>query len=87
MGETDVNKAHHKLLGDIAPIANDLSTFAFGFAEAIFTKYFGELTATRVAQIEEAAKIEDLHLPWFVETTSFLPTNDVPTKAAGSEDQ
>jgi hypothetical protein len=74
MGETDVNEAHRKLLGDIAPIANDLSTFAFGFVEAIFVKYFGELTATRVAEIKDAPNIEDLRLPWFVETTSFLPT-------------
>lgn len=70
MGEVDVNTAHQKLLGDIAPIANDVSTFAFGFAEAIFKKYFGELTATRVANIEGAANIDDLRLPWFVRTTS-----------------
>jgi hypothetical protein len=74
MGETDVSEAHRKLLGDIAPIANDLSTFAFGFAEAIFIRYFGELTATVVAEIKYASNIEDLRLPWFVETTSFLPT-------------
>ena len=74
MGEPDVNEAHRKLLGDIAPIANDLSTFAFGFAEAIFIKYFGELTATRVAEIKGAAKIEDLRLPWFVETSNFFPS-------------
>jgi len=74
MSEANVNEAHRKLLGDIAPIANDLSTFAFGFAEAIFKKYFGELTATLVAEIKDAANIEELRLPWFVETTSFLPT-------------
>jgi hypothetical protein len=73
LGEPDVNEAHRKLLGDLAPIANDLSTFAFGFAEAIFVRYFGELTATLVAQIEGASKIEDLRLPWFVRTTSFFP--------------
>jgi hypothetical protein len=73
MGETDVNEAHRKLLGDIAPIANDLSTFAFGFAEAIFVKYFGELTATVAAEIEDAPNIEDLRLPWFVDTKTFLP--------------
>jgi hypothetical protein len=72
MGESDVNEAHRKLLGDIAPIANDLSTFAFGFAEAIFVKYFGELTATRVAELKDAANIEHLRLPWFVQTKSFL---------------
>jgi len=70
-----VNEAPHKLLGDIAPIANDLSTFAFGFAEAIFIKYFGELTATLVAEIKDAPNIEDLRLPWFVETAS-LPIGD-----------
>jgi hypothetical protein len=72
MGELDVNTAHQKLLGDIAPIANDISTFAFGFAEAIFIKYFGELTATRVADINGAANIDDLRLPWFVQTTSLV---------------
>jgi hypothetical protein len=76
MGETDVNEAHRKLLGDIAPIANDLSTFVFGFAEAIFIKYFGERTATLAAEIKDAPNIEDLRLPWFVETASFLPTGD-----------
>lgn len=74
MGEADVNEAHRKLLGDIAPIANDISTFAFGFAEAIFIKYFGELTAMRVTEIDDAPKIEGLSLPWFVETEGFLPT-------------
>jgi hypothetical protein len=74
MAETDVNEAHRKLLGDIAPIANDLSTFAFGFAEAIFIKHFGELTATRVAEIKDAANIDDLRLPWFMETTHLFPT-------------
>lgn len=73
MGELDVNEAHRKLLGDIAPIANDLSSFAFGFAEAIFIKYFDELTATQVAEIKDAANIEDLRLPWFVDTINFLP--------------
>ena len=70
MQETDLNEAHRKSLGDIAPIANDISTFAFGFAEAIFKKYFGELNATSVAEIGDAAKIEDLRLPWFVEIGS-----------------
>jgi hypothetical protein len=73
MGETDVNEAHRKLLGDIAPVANDLSTFTFGFAEAIFVKYFGELTATLVAEINDVSNIEDLRLPWFVDTATFLP--------------
>ena len=74
MGEPDVNEAHRKLLGDIAPVANDLSSFAFGFAEAIFIKHFGELTATQVADIKDAANIEDLRLPWFLNTQNFLPS-------------
>jgi hypothetical protein len=70
MKETDVNVAHRKLLGDIAPIANDISSFAFGFAEAIFRRYFGELSATLVTKIADAQNIDDLRLPWFVETAS-----------------
>jgi hypothetical protein len=56
MGETNVNEAHRKLLGDIAPVTNDISTFAFDFVEAIFIKYFGELTATLVAEIKDAPR-------------------------------
>jgi hypothetical protein len=74
LGETDVNEAHRKLLGDIAPIASDLSTFAFGFAEAIFIKYFGELTATLATEINDAPNIEELRLPWFLETAVFFPS-------------
>jgi hypothetical protein len=37
-------------------------------------KYFGELTATLAADIRDAPNIEDLHLPWFVETTDFFLT-------------
>jgi hypothetical protein len=54
MDEPDVNEAHRKLLADIAPVANDLSTFAFGFAEAIFIKRFGELSGAVVAEIKDA---------------------------------
>jgi hypothetical protein len=85
MCETDVNEAHRKLLGDIAPIANDISTFAFGFAEAIFIKHFGELTAGMVAEIKDAPNIEQLRLPWFVETESFFPTQALPPTDAMQE--
>jgi hypothetical protein len=74
MGEPDVNEAHRKMLGDIAHVANDLSSFAFGFAEVIFIKHFGELTATQVADIKDAANIEDLRLPWFLSTDNILPS-------------
>jgi hypothetical protein len=68
LGEKDVNEAHRKLLGDLAPIANDLSEFTFGFAGAIFRKYFGaELKATVVARIYDAPSIDDLKLPFYVE--------------------
>jgi hypothetical protein len=69
LNEADVNAAHHKLLGDLAPIANDLSEFTFGFAKAIFLKYIGdELTMTVVAKIGDAPNIDDLRLPFYVET-------------------
>ena len=68
--ESDVNVAHEKLLRDLAPIANDLSEFMFGFAKAIFQKYIGgeELVLTVVAKIANAPDINDLHLPFYVET-------------------
>ena len=68
--ESDVNVAHEKLLRDLAPIANDLSEFMFGFAKAIFQKYTDgeELVLTVVAKIANAPDINDLHLPFYVET-------------------
>jgi hypothetical protein len=67
--ESDVNEAHRKLLGELAPLANDLSEFTFGFAAAIFRKHFGgEVTATIVAKIADAPNIDDVRLPFFVET-------------------
>jgi hypothetical protein len=66
--EADVMKAHEKLLGSLAPIANDLSEVSFGFAAALFKKYIGdELTMTVVAKIADAPNIADLHLPFYVE--------------------
>lgn len=73
--EDDVNEAHKKLLGELAPLANDLSEFTFGFAAAIFKKHFGgELTATIVAKINDAPNIDDLRLPFFVETPTLRNT-------------
>ena len=69
LNEGDVNEAHRRLLGELAPLANDLSEFTFGFAASIFRKYFGgELTATIVAKIADAPNIDDVKLPFFVET-------------------
>jgi hypothetical protein len=66
---TNVNEAHKKLLGELAPLANDLSEFTFGFVAAIFRKHFAaELTATIVAKIADAPNIDDVRLPFFVET-------------------
>jgi hypothetical protein len=69
LNERDVNQAHQKLLSELAPVANDLSEFTFGFAAAIFRKHFdAELTATVVAKLADAPNIDDLKLPFFVET-------------------
>ncbi len=68
--ETDVNVAHQKLLGDLAPTANDLSEFTFGFAKAIFQKYINrdELVMNVVAKVADAPNIDDARLPHYVET-------------------
>jgi hypothetical protein len=69
LSEPDVNEAHRKLLGEMAPVANDLSEFTFGFAAAIFRRYVGEeLTMTLVAKVMDAPDIDDLRFPFFVET-------------------
>lgn len=69
LNESDVDVAHRKLLGELAPTSNDLSEFTFGFAKAIFLKYIGpELTFTLVAKIVDAPNIDDLRLPFYVET-------------------
>jgi len=68
--ETDVNVAHQKLLGDLAPTANDLSEFTFGFAKAIFQEFINrhELVMNVVAKIGDAPNIDDARLPHYVET-------------------
>ncbi|MHC2462491.1 hypothetical protein [Bradyrhizobium embrapense] len=71
LGEPDVNEAHHKVLGEMAPVANDLSEFAFGFTAAIFKRHVGpELTMTRVALVDDAPDIDSISYPFFVETPS-----------------
>jgi hypothetical protein len=68
--ETDVNVAHRRLLGELAPIAHDLSEFTFGFAKAIFQKYINseELVMTVVAKVADAPNIENVRWPHYVET-------------------
>jgi hypothetical protein len=57
------------MMGELALVANDLSEFTFGFAAAIFKKYFGpELLMTIVAKVNDAPNIDDLRYPFFVET-------------------
>jgi hypothetical protein len=69
LAEADVNEAHRRLLGEMAPVANDLSEFTFGFTAAIFRRYVGhELTMTRVAQVKDAPDIDGIKYPFFVET-------------------
>lgn len=69
LAEADVNEAHGQLLGEMAPVANDLSEFTFGFAAAIFRRYVGyELTMTLVAQVKDAPEIDLVRYPFFVAT-------------------
>jgi hypothetical protein len=74
--ERDVNVAHEKLLRDLAPTANDLSEFTFGFAKAIFQKYINreELIMTVVAKVGDAPNIDDMRLPHYVETPGLRKT-------------
>ena len=77
LGETDVNVAHQKFLSELSPITDELTKFAYGFATAIFKKYFGdELTLTVVAKVAGAPNLDDLRLPFFVDAPG------MPTKVA-----
>jgi hypothetical protein len=69
LSEPDVNEAHRKLLGEMAPVANDLSEFALGFAAAVFKRHVGaELTMKIVAKVGDAPDIDGIRYPFFVET-------------------
>jgi hypothetical protein len=69
LAETDVNEAHRQLLGEMAPVAHDLSEFTFGYALAIFRRHVGEeLTMKLVAQFESTPDIDDLRFPFLVRT-------------------
>jgi hypothetical protein len=69
LAEPDVNEAHRQLLGEMAPVAHDLSEFTFGFALAIFRRYVGEeLTMTLVAKVKDAPDIDELRFPFLVKT-------------------
>ena len=69
LAEADVNEAHRQLLGEMAPVAHDLSEFTFGFALAIFRRYVGEeLTMTLVAKVKDAPDIDELRFPFLVAT-------------------
>jgi hypothetical protein len=68
LGEKDVLTAHQHLLPKLAPIANQLSEFTFGFAAAIFKKYVGhELSAVVVAKFDNPPSVDDVTLPFFIE--------------------
>ena len=69
VGETDVNEAHKKLLGELAPISHELSELTFCFAAVMFRKdVCGELALTVVAKFDDAPNIDDVQIPFFVET-------------------
>ena len=69
LSEPDVNEAHRKILGEMAPVANDLSEFALGFAAAVFKRHVGaELTMKIVAKVGDAPDIDGIRYPFFVET-------------------
>ncbi|NOJ39062.1 hypothetical protein [Bradyrhizobium australiense] len=61
LSEPNVNKAHRQLLAEMAPVASDLSEFAFGYAAAIFQRHVGaELTMKVVAKVDDAPDIDGM---------------------------
>ena len=71
VGETDILKAHEKLLKELAPLSNELSELTFGYAAVMFKKYVGnEITADVVEKLVDVPNIDDVLIPFFVETAS-----------------
>jgi hypothetical protein len=69
VGETNINKAHEELLGELAPISNELSELTFGYAAVMFRKYVGnEISAVVAAKLSDAPNLDDVLIPFFVET-------------------
>lgn len=68
LGFKDVNEAHRVLLPKLGPVANQLSEFMYAFSAAMFRKYVGdEMSLTVVAKFEDAPRIDDVKLPFFME--------------------
>jgi hypothetical protein len=68
-GETDLLEAHRKILGELGPVASELSEFTGAFIEAILRKHFGtEMTGTICAKIANAPKDNEVFLPFYIET-------------------
>jgi hypothetical protein len=68
--ENDVNEAHRKLLNPLHEIALDISEVTFAFAKLMFQKYINEkeLVMNVVAKITDTPDIDELRLPFYVET-------------------
>jgi hypothetical protein len=67
--ETDLIEAHKKLLFELAPVANELSEVTYGYAAVMFRKYVGdEMVLDVVAKIGDAPNIDDVLIPYFIET-------------------
>ena len=71
IGETDLIAAHKKIMEGLTPVADNLSTFAEAFTEAIFEKYFGDIEAEICVQIADAPKDSDVFLPFYIETPPY----------------
>lgn len=69
VGGLDINKAHQDLLGELAPISNELSELTFGYAAVMLRKYVGtEISAVIAAKLNDAPNLDDVLIPFFVET-------------------
>jgi hypothetical protein len=67
--ETDVIRAHKKLLFELGPIGNELSEVTYGYAAVMFRKYVGdEMILDVVAKLGDAPNIDDVLIPYFIET-------------------
>lgn len=76
IGETDVNEAHKRIMGELAPVANNLNEFTGAFSAAVFGKYVGGLDGEVCMKIADAPRDDEVILPFYIEMAGHPGTLD-----------
>jgi hypothetical protein len=76
IGEKDLNKAHEKIMRQLAPVANNLNEFTGAFSAAVLGKYVAELDGEVCMKIAVAPKDNEVIVPFYIEMPGHAGTLD-----------